>query len=262
MKLTKAGYSGLEELKVLSVKHWTRKTFSFVLERPPTFRFRSGEFGMVGLENGARPILRAYSIASPSWDEKLEFYSIKVDDGPLTSRLQKIKINDKVLLKPKPVGTLVLDALLPGKRLILFSTGTGIAPFASIIRDPETYEKFGSVVVTQTCRYNEEHLYAKSILRQTKENELLAEVISGKLSIILTTTRETSPLVGRITNWLADNRFEEQTGMALNLETDRVMICGGIEMLFDHKRICESLGMIEGSNSNPGHYVIEKAFVN
>ena len=141
MQNLEKAYRGLVNLKVLKVKHWTNKTFSFSLERPNSLRFRSGEFVMIGLENGDKPLLRAYSIASPSWDEEIEFYSIKVQEGPLTSRLQNLETGYQVFLKPKPVGTLVLDALVPGKRLILFSTGTGIAPFASVIRDPETYKK-------------------------------------------------------------------------------------------------------------------------
>ena len=254
-------YKGLVSLRVLKVKHWTNKTFSFLLERPSSLRFRSGEFVMIGLENGEKPLLRAYSISSPSWAENLEFYSIKVQDGPLTSRLQRLEIGDYVFLRSKPVGTLVLDALIPGKRLILFSTGTGIAPFASVIRDPETYEKFDEVVLTHTCRDTDELYFGKNLINEIKSDELLSEIVGAKLQLISTTTREQSDLMGRLTHWLNDNRFKSHTGSSLNFDCDRVMICGGMEMLKSHKEICEGIGMLEGSNSEPGHFVIEKAFV-
>ncbi len=254
-------YRGLETLKVRTVRHWTDKTFSFTTERPDSLRFRSGEFAMIGLENGERPLLRAYSIASPNWAEELEFYSIKVPDGPLTSRLQHLKVGDEILIRPKPVGTLVHDALVPGKRLILFSTGTGIAPFASTIRDPETYEKFDEVILTQTCREVKELDFGKHLVAEIESDELLSEVVDGKLRYIATTTREDSEKMGRMTDWLRDGRFEAETGAALNPETDRVMICGSMEMLQEHKQICEEAGMTEGSNSEPGQFVIEKAFV-
>ena len=254
-------FRGLASLEVLSVRHWTDKTFSFTCMRPESFRFRSGEFVMIGLRDGEKPLLRAYSIASPSWDEELEFYSIKVQDGPLTSRLQHLKVGERIFMRPKPVGTLVHDALLPGKRLLLFSTGTGIAPFASVIRDPETYEKFDEVILTQTCREVKELDYGKNLIAQIEGHEFLPEIVGDKLQLISTTTREDSPLMGRMTDWLQDGRFAEQTGSALNPETDRVMICGSMAMLQDHKAICEAAGMDEGSNSEPGQFVIEKAFV-
>ncbi len=254
-------YRGLETLKVKHVHHWTDKTFSFTCARPASFRFRSGEFAMIGLPNGDKALLRAYSIASPNWAEELEFYSIKVAEGPLTSRLQHLKAGDEILIRPKPVGTLVHDALLPGKRLIMFSTGTGIAPFASVMRDPETYEKFDEVILTQTCREVKELDYGKSLMAGIEADELLKEVVGEKLRFISTTTREESAQMGRMTDWLNDGRFEAATGMALNPETDRVMICGSMEMLADHKAKCEAAGMVEGSNSEPGQFVIEKAFV-
>lgn len=254
-------YRGLESLKVSTVKHWTDRTFSFTCERPQSLRFRSGEFAMIGLENGDRPLLRAYSIASPNWAEELEFYSIKVQDGPLTSRLQHLKVGEEIFIRPKPVGTLVHDALVEGKRLVLFSTGTGIAPFASTIRDPETYDKFDEVILTQTCRDVNELDYGKSLIAEIKSDELLSEVVGDKLKFIATTTREQSDTMGRMTDWLRDGRFAEATGAALNAETDRVMICGSMAMLKEHKEICEEAGMDEGSNSGPGQFVIEKAFV-
>ncbi len=254
-------YRGVAFLKVTSVKHYTDKTFSFTCKRPDAFRFRSGEFAMLGLENGDKPLLRAYSIASPNWAEELEFYSIKVADGPLTSRLQSIQIDDEIVIRPKPVGTLVHDALISGKRLLLFSTGTGIAPFASTIRDPETYEKFEQVVLTQTCRDVNELAYGNALIDEIKNDGLLSEVVGGRLSYIGTTTREKSDNMGRMTDWLKDGRFAVATGSPLNPETDRVMICGSVAMLKDHKQICEDAGMDEGSNSEPGQFVIEKAFV-
>lgn len=254
-------YRGLESLKVNTVKHWTDRTFSFTCERPQSLRFRSGEFAMIGLENGDRPLLRAYSIASPNWAEELVFYSIKVQDGPLTSRLQHLKVGEEILIRPKPVGTLVHDALIAGKRLLLFSTGTGIAPFASTIRDPETYDKFDEVILTQTCRDVNELDYGKSLIAEIESDELLSEVVGDKLKFIATTTREQSDTMGRMTDWLRDGRFAEATGAALNAETDRVMICGSMAMLKEHKEICEEAGMDEGSNSGPGQFVIEKAFV-
>ena len=261
MNISTKSYSGLEKLEVFSIRHWTKKTFSFQCKRPKSLRFRSGEFVMIGLENGDKPLLRAYSIVSPSWDETLEFYSIKVSDGPLTSRLQNLSRGDSVFLKPKSVGTLVLDALLPSQRLILFSTGTGIAPFLSVIRDPETYEKFDQVILTHTCRYKDELEYGKKIYEKTNNDNLLSEIISGKLKLISTTTRENTPLMGRMTEWLQNGKFKINTGADLNVETDRVMICGSLDMLQEHKNLCLEKGMIEGSNSNPGHFVIEKAFV-
>jgi ferredoxin/flavodoxin---NADP+ reductase len=252
---------GMALLKVSNIRHWTDRTFSFNCERPQSFRFRSGEFAMIGLIVDGKPLLRAYSICSPSWDEELEFYSIKVADGPLTSRLQHLKEGDEIVMRPKPVGTLVHDALLPGKRLFLFSTGTGIAPFASVIRDPETYEKFDQVVLTQTCREVAELDYGRDLVAGIAADELLSEMVGGKLSLIATTTREPSPAMGRMTDWIRDGRLAASVGGGLDPATDRVMICGSMAMLQDHKALCEELGFVEGSNSEPGQFVIEKAFV-
>jgi ferredoxin--NADP+ reductase len=252
---------GMAMLKVRGIRHWTDRTFSFHCERPATLRFRSGEFVMIGLMVEGKPLLRAYSICSPSWDEELEFYSIKVQDGPLTSRLQHLAEGDEIVMRPKPVGTLVHDALLPGRRLFLFSTGTGIAPFASIIRDPETYEKFDKVVLTQTCRQVGELAYGYDLIKRIAENEFLPEIVGDKLLHIATTTREESPAMGRMTDWIRDGRLAEAAGGALDPETDRVMICGSMAMLQEHKALCEERGFVEGSNSEPGQFVIEKAFV-
>ncbi len=253
--------SGIYELEVLKVHHWTSSTFSFSCIRPDNFRFRSGEFVMIGLNIRDKPVLRAYSIASPNWYHEFEFYSIKVEDGPLTSELQQLEKGDKIIFRNKPVGTLVNDALLNGNRLLLFSTGTGIAPFTSIIRDPETYEKFNEVILFQTCRYLDELEFGKHTIDAIFKNELLSEVVTDRLRFFPTTTREPSQYFGRITDWLKSKRFLEETGSDLNPLEDRVMICGSIEMLNEFKDICLEKGFKEGSNSSPGEFVIEKAFV-
>ncbi len=250
--------------EVTEVRHWTDRLFSFRLTRPRSLRFRSGEFVMIGLPgaDGAKPILRAYSIASPCWDETLEFYSIKVPDGPLTSRLQKIAPGDHVILRPKPVGTLVVDALLPGRRLYLIATGTGIAPFASLLRDPEVYEKFEEVIVTHTCRQVAELAYGAQIVGALAEDPLIGEFAAGKVRYLPTTTQEESPHTGRITDWLSSGRLFGHFGVPpLDPEGDRVMICGSMGLNTDVKAIVEAAGLREGSNSAPGHYVLEKAFV-
>lgn len=253
------------EETVLELEHYTDRLFSFSISRPPSFRFRSGEFVMIGLpplEGEKRPILRAYSIASPSWDEKLEFFSIKVPDGPLTSRLQKIQPGDKVLLGKKPVGTLVLDALMPGKRLYMFSTGTGIAPFASLIRDPETYERFDEVILTHTCRQRAELSYGLRLVESLKDDPLVGEMIGDKLLHVTSLTREDYPLRGRITTLIESGELFENAGTPkLNPTEDRVMICGSMDMINDTKALVETFGLTEGSNSNPAEFVVEKSFV-
>ena len=246
---------------VTEVEHYTDRLFRFRLTRPASFRFRSGEFVMLGLP-GERPVWRAYSIASPSWDETLEFYSIKVAGGPLTEHLQKIQPGDTVWFKKKPTGTLVLDALLPGKRLWMISTGTGFAPFASIIRDPEAYEKFERLIVTHTCREAAELAYSRATVEAARADPLVGEAASGKLQLVETTTREDSPLTGRITALIDDGRLFEHTGLpAFDAAEDGVMICGSMAMLKDVKTLVEAAGLTEGSNSSPGQYVVERAFV-
>jgi ferredoxin--NADP+ reductase len=249
--------------KVLNLHHWTDAVFSFRLTRPESFRFRSGEFVMLGLpqENG-KPLLRAYSIASPSWDDELEFYSIKVPNGPLTSRLQKIQQSDAVLLGRKPVGTLVLDALTPAKRLYMFSTGTGIAPFMSLIREPETYEKFEQVILTHTCRNVADLAYGDHVVNNTLTHEFLGELAQGKLAHYTTTTREDHPRRGRITDLISSGKLFTDLGVPkLNPATDRVMICGSTQMTLDTKTLCEQHGLTEGANSKPAEFVVERAFV-
>ena len=258
---------------VTEVQHYTDRLFRFRTTRPASLRFRSGEFVMIGLMGDPdpktgrqKPLLRAYSIASPSWDDELEFYSIKVQDGPLTSKLQHIRPGDQVILRPKPVGTLVHDALLPGKRLWLFATGTGFAPFASLLRDPETYERFERVIVTHTCRDVAELTYSSEMIRKLKSDEMMQELLGEahleKLTYYPTTTREESPKMGRITNLLKDGTLLSDLGIdAISPETDRAMVCGSIGLNLDLKEILEGFGLEEGANSEPKHYVVEKAFV-
>ncbi len=246
---------------VLSVRHWTDELFSLRLTRPAAFRFRSGEFVMLGLMVDGKPILRAYSMASPAWDDGLDFYSIKVQDGPLTSRLQHVKEGDKVLLGKKPTGTLVLDALLPGKRLYLLSTGTGFAPWASLLRDPETYDKFDQVIVTHTCRHVADLQYSKFITDGLKDDPLVGEEAPGKVTYFASTTRDEFPTMGRITDLIESHALFDHLGVEpLNRENDRVMICGSMAMLQDTKALVERFGLEEGSNARPGDFVVEKAF--
>lgn len=260
--------------KVLEVKHWNDRLFSFKVTRPASLRFRSGEFVMIGLMGDVnektgkqKPILRAYSIASPSWGEEMEFYSIKVQDGPLTSKLQHIQPGDELILRPKPVGTLVHDALIPGKRIWFFATGTGFAPFASLLREPETYEKFDEVIITHTCREVSELTYGRELIEGLKENELLNEVIGEgfwkKIKYYPTTTREESPKMGRITDLMRSGEAFEDLGVPpLNPETDRAMICGNLAFNLDLKELFEeTYGLEEGANSKPAHFVVEKAFL-
>ena len=258
---------------VTAVTHWTDRLFSFRVTRPATMRFRSGEFVMIGLmgdphpETGKqKPLLRAYSIASPSWDDELEFYSIKVQDGPLTSRLQHIEPGDQIILRPKPVGTLVHDALLPGKRIWFFATGTGFAPFASLLRDPQTYEDYDEVIITHTCREVGELAYGAQLIDEIRKDEILAELIgegfADKIRYYPTTTREESPKMGRITDLMRSGDLFADLGVPpLNPEMDRAMICGNMAFNLELKALFEEYGLVEGANSKPQHYVVEKAFL-
>jgi len=258
---------------VTQVKHWTDRLFSFRVTRPASLRFRSGEFVMIGLmgdphpETGKqKPLLRAYSIASPSWDEELEFYSIKVQDGPLTSKLQHIQPGDQIILRPKPVGTLVHDALLPGKRLWFFATGTGFAPFASLLRDPQTFEDYDQIIMTHTCRDVAELDYGRTLIENIRSDEMMAELLGEenlkKLVYYPTTTREHSPKMGRITTLLQDGTVFKDLGIdTISSDTDRAMVCGSMGLNTDIKDILEGFGLEEGANSDPKHYVVEKAFV-
>ncbi len=253
--------NGVFAEEVLSVQHYTDRLFKFRLTRPASFRFRSGEFVMIGLP-GPKPVWRAYSIASPAWDEEVEFYSIKVPDGPLTSELQKIQPGDTVWMRKKPTGTLVLDALVPGKRLYMFSTGTGIAPFASLIRDPETYEKFDEVILTHTCRDVAELKYGEDLVEATKNDPLVGEFAAPKLKHFTSVTREEFPRKGRITDLMRTGKLFEMLGVPpIAPETDRGMICGSMAMLKDTKALLEEAGLTEGANNKPAEFVVERAFV-
>ncbi|MHA6266448.1 ferredoxin--NADP reductase [uncultured Aliiroseovarius sp.] len=258
---------------VTEVEHYTDRLFRFRCTRPQTLRFRSGEFVMIGLMGDPdpktgkqKPLLRAYSIASPSWDEELEFYSIKVPDGPLTSKLQHIKEGDQIILRPKPVGTLVHDALIPGKRIWFFATGTGFAPFASLLREPQTYEDYDEVIITHTCREVGELTYGRNLIEALKEDELLNEVIGEgfwkKIKYYPTTTREESPKMGRITDLIRSGEvFEDLSIDPLCPENDRAMICGNLPFNLELKELLEEAGLEEGANSKPAQYVVEKAFL-
>nr|WP_319512947.1 ferredoxin--NADP reductase [uncultured Cohaesibacter sp.] len=247
---------------VTEVKHYTDRLFKFRITRPASFRFRSGEFVMIGLPNAERPVFRAYSVASPSWDEEVEFYSIKVPDGPLTEHLQKIKVGDTILMRKKPTGTLVNDALIPGKRVYMFSTGTGIAPFASLIRDPETYEKFDQVILTHTCREIDELKYGEELVEICNNDPLVGEFAKGRLIHYTSVTREDFPRMGRITDLMESGKLFEDLGVPpINPDVDRAMICGSMAMLNDTKDMLEKFNLVEGSNARPASFVVERAFV-
>ncbi|MGH1406793.1 MAG: ferredoxin--NADP reductase [Rhodomicrobiaceae bacterium] len=253
---------GVFQETVLEVQHYTETLFKFRTTRPDGFRFRSGEFVMIGLMIDGKPLYRAYSIASPAWGEELEFYSIKVPNGPLTSHLQKIKVGDKILMRKKPTGTLVIDALSPGKRLYMFSTGTGIAPFASLIRDIETYEKFDELILTHTCREISELQYGIDLVEEIKNDEMLSELLdTNKLHHFTSVTREDYKVCGRITDLMKSGELFKHLGLpALDPKNDRAMICGSTAMLKDTQLILEKSDFIEGANNRPADYVIERAF--
>jgi ferredoxin/flavodoxin---NADP+ reductase len=250
--------AGMFAEKVTEVQHYTDRLFRFRITRPQSLRFRSGEFLMIGLPNAPKPVMRAYSVASPSWDEELEFFSIKVPEGPLTEHLQKIRVGDTIIMRPKPTGTLVNDALIPGKRLFCFSTGTGFAPFASLIRDPETYDKFA----THTCREANELKYSADTVAATLADELVGEFAQGRLLYFPSTTRETTQHMGRITDLIESEEFFRTLSISpLNAETDRIMICGSMAFMKDLRALIEPMGFVEGSNNEPGSFVVERAFV-
>ena len=246
--------------KVIDIHHWTDKTFSFKTTRNLSFRFKNGEFAMIGLEIDDKPLLRAYSVVSPNHEDHLEFLSIKVPNGPLTSKLQHIDINDEILINSKSTGTLVCDYLLPGRNLYLFSTGTGLAPFMSIVRDPETYEKFENVILTHTVRTIKELAY-KDLLQNLNNDDIYSHVTKGKFEYFNTVTREKWERTGRITEWIKNKTLWDAVKKErFDPELDRVMICGSEEMTYELKEIFESFGSKEGSTKVQGGFVIEKAF--
>jgi ferredoxin--NADP+ reductase len=248
--------------KVLSVRHWTDTLFSFRATRDSGFRFQNGQFAMIGLEVEGRPLLRAYSMASANHEEELEFFSIKVADGPLTSKLQKIREGDEILVGRKATGTLITDNLIPGNRLLLLSTGTGLAPFASLIKDPDVYERFETIVLVHGCRQVSELAYGEELVAKLRDDDLFGPLLSEKLLYYPTVTREPFRNRGRITDLISSEQlFNDIHQAPLNIETDRIMMCGSPGMLDELKQMFESGGFAEGSGNTPGHFVIEKAFV-
>lgn len=253
--------SAFLEERVLTVHHWTDRLFSFTTTRDTALRFSNGHFTMIGLRVDGKPLLRAYSIASPNYAEHLEFLSIKVQDGPLTSRLQHIQPGDTVIVGKKPTGTLLIDYLLPAKRLYLLATGTGLAPFLSVIRDPETYEKFEQVVLVHGVREVKELAYRELLERELKQDEFLGEMVQEQFLYYPTVTREAFVHQGRIPHVIDNGQLAKDLGLPdLNPAEDRVMICGSPEMLRDLKALCEKRGFAEGSTTRPGQFVIERAF--
>jgi ferredoxin--NADP+ reductase len=253
--------SAFNEEKVLSVHHWTDRLFTFTTTRDQSLRFRNGHFTMIGLRVNEKPLLRAYSIVSANYEDHLEFLSIKVPDGPLTSRLQHIKVGDSIIVGRKPTGTLVTDYLLPGKRLYLVSTGTGLAPFMSIIRDPDTYERFDQIILMHGVRQVDELAYHDVLVEHLPKHEFLGELVTSKLRYYPTVTREQYRNTGRVTELIESGKLFEDLGMPpLDAAHDRVMICGSPAMLRDLKHMLEQRGFKEGNTSTPGDFVIERAF--
>lgn len=258
----KASPAGFTRERVLAIRHYTDTLFSFTTTRTPSFRFQSGQFTMIGLEVEGRPLLRAYSMASAVYDDHLEFFSIKVPNGPLTSRLQHIKAGDEIIVGTKPTGTLLIGNLRPGKRLWLLGTGTGFAPFSSILKDPDTYERFETVIVVEGCRYVGELEYATRTVRAIREHELLGELAADKLLYYAAVTREPFWRQGRITDLVSSARIARDLGLpTLARDDDQVMLCGNPEMLADTRKLLIARGYEEGSSGKPGDFVIEKAFV-
>lgn len=252
----------LIEETVTNVHHWNDSLFSFKTTRGNSFRFENGHFVMLGLEIDEKPLTRAYSIASPNYDDELEFFSIKVADGPLTSRLQKINVGDRILLSTKPTGTLVADDLLPGKHLYLISTGTGLAPFMSIIRDPDIYERFDKIILTHGTRTISELAYQQYITEELPNNEYFGEAVKQKLIYYPTVTREKYVNNGRLTDLMTSGRLFNDIGLPKpNLDDDRFMLCGSPSMLKDTCKILDDAGFQQSRNHRQAHYVIERAFV-
>lgn len=253
--------SAFHEEKVLEVHHWTDRLFTFKTSRDPTLRFSNGHFTMIGLKVNGKPLLRAYSIVSANYEDHLEFLSIKVPDGPLTSRLQHIQVGDSIVVGRKPTGTLLIDYLLPGKRLFLLSTGTGLAPFMSIVRDPDTYNKFEQIILVHGVRQKDELAYHDMLVEHLPRHEFLGEMVSGQLRYYPTVTREQYRNMGRVTDLIQSGKlFDDMDIAALDPKEDRVMICGSPAMLKDLKHILEERGFNEGNTSRPGDFVIERAF--
>jgi ferredoxin/flavodoxin---NADP+ reductase len=253
--------SNFNQETVLSVHHWTDRLFSFRTTRNPAFRFQNGQFTMIGVEVKGRPLVRAYSLVSANYEEELEFFSIKVADGPLTSRLQHLKEGDPILVCRKATGTLVLDNLSAGRNLYLLGTGTGLAPFLSVIKDPETYERFERVVIVHGCRWVAELAYGDLIANVMPNDELVGESVRQKLIYYPTVTREPFRHNGRISLLMTNGKLFEDVGLPpMSKEADRFMLCGSPHMLADIKAILRASDFVEGNHGAPAHYVIEKAF--
>ena len=254
---------GLFLARVTWVHHWTPDLFSFRVERPQSFRFQSGEFIMIGLVGAdGRPVMRAYSLASPSWEEHLEFFSVKVSDGALTSRLQHLEVGDRILLGRKPTGTLVVDALEPGERLIMAGTGTGLAPFLSVLRDPDTHERFAHIVVSHTVREAEELAYREFLEDEIQTDEIFGELLRDRFTYYPTVTRGEFHRKGRITDRIREGLFRQDLGLTIEArKTARFMICGSIAFNKEMVEILTGWGMTEGTRTNPGQFVVERAFV-
>ncbi|MGC2774271.1 MAG: ferredoxin--NADP reductase [Bradyrhizobium sp.] len=254
--------SAFQSETVVSVRHWTNSLFSFTATRDPGFRFQNGQFAMIGLEIEGRPLMRAYSMASANHEGELEFFSIKVADGPLTSRLQKIKQGDQILVGRKATGTLIAGNLIPGKRLLLLSTGTGLAPFASLIKDPDIYDTYETIVLAHGCRQVSELAYGEQLVDNLRRHEFFGPLVRDRLLHYPTVTREPFRNRGRITDLIATGQmFDDIGGPDLDRETDRVMLCGSPAMLAELQAMLEARGFTEGNHSTLGHFVVEKAFV-
>jgi ferredoxin/flavodoxin---NADP+ reductase len=246
---------------VLDVHHWTDRLFSFRTTRSPTFRFRSGQFIMIGLETEGRPLMRAYSIASAAYADELEFFSIKVPNGPLTSKLQHLQEGDQILVGRKPTGTLLVDNLSEGRNLFLLGTGTGLAPWLSLIKDPEVYERFERVIVVHGVRWANELAYSDYIANTLPNDELIGELVREKLTYYPTVTREPFRNQGRISLLMENGKLAADLGLPdIDRAADRFMLCGSPAMLSDISSLLKSRGFEEGNTGEPGDYVIEKAF--
>jgi len=253
--------SNFNQESVLSVHHWTDTLFSFTTTRDPSFRFRNGEFTMIGLKVGEKPLLRAYSVASANYEDRLEFFSIKVPDGPLTSRLQHLKEGDKIIVSRKATGTLVIDNLVSGRNLYLIGTGTGLAPFLSVIKGPETYERFEKIVLLHGCRHIAELAYSDLIKETLPKDDMIGELVRDKLIYYPTVTRDPFHNRGRITDLITAGKLFRDIGLPpMEAAYDRAMICGSPALMEDMKVILFGMGMTEGNHGEPGQFVIEKAF--
>jgi ferredoxin--NADP+ reductase len=257
----KSAMSNFNQESVTSVHHWTDNLFSFTTTRDPSFRFRNGEFTMIGLKVGEKPLLRAYSVASANYEDQLEFFSIKVQDGPLTSKLQHLKVGDPIIVSRKATGTLVIDNLESGRNLYLVGTGTGLAPFLSVIKDPETYDRFEKVVLLHGCRRVKELAYGEMITDKLPNDELIGDYVRNQLIYYPTVTRDPFHNRGRITDLITSGKLFEDIGLpAIEPEHDRVMICGSPSLVADTRVLLNERGFVEGNHGEPAQYVVEKAF--